>query len=96
MSDAKAMIRVLLDGDAPIGDRDDAAMDLEWCEGDNVIRALAEVASNEREDPGLIESAAESLGGILARAGLPYGEILEGLTAQGRARVTAILEARAK
>ncbi|MFB7428725.1 hypothetical protein ACFC0K_36180 [Streptomyces hydrogenans] len=69
-------------------------MDLEYNEGPEVIQALVQVTSDESEDSGLVESAAESLGGILARTNTSHDEILKSLTPQARGIVIDILKAR--
>ncbi|MEU1439301.1 hypothetical protein ABZ438_35275 [Streptomyces sp. NPDC005786] len=94
MTDANSLIRVLLNLDARFDERDDAAMDLESYDGSNVIFALAKIASDSEEDSGLVESAAESLGGVMARTGFRDERIIEGLTPDARVMVVEILNAR--
>ncbi|MFG2564318.1 hypothetical protein ACGFR6_02615 [Streptomyces sp. NPDC048567] len=94
MTDENSLIRVLLNLDARFDERDDAAMDLESYNGLNVISALAKIASDPREDPGLVDSAAESLGGVMARTGFRDAQIIEGLTPSARVMVISILNAR--
>ncbi len=63
------LISVLLDKSAPLGDRDDAAMDLEAFDDHTVQSALLEVLLNLEEDDGLVTTAAESYGQIWANSG---------------------------
>ena len=65
------LISVLLDKSAPLGDRDDAAMDLEAFDDQTVQSALLEVLLNLEEDDGLVTTAAESYGQIWANSGKP-------------------------
>lgn len=58
------LVDLLLDNDALLQDRDDAAMDLFEFDDDHVVQALLKVAKRENEDPVLLNSCGESLGSI--------------------------------
>jgi hypothetical protein len=65
----KGLIDVLLDQSAPLGDRDDAAMDLHVYDEPEVEEALLSVVLNHTEEEMLADSAGESLGEIWRRKG---------------------------
>ena len=59
------LISVLLDFDAPLDDRDDAAMDL--AEFDEALPVLLAIASRPSEDEMIVEKCGESIGEIWKR-----------------------------
>ena len=61
----EGLIRVLTDGNAPLGDRIDAASDLG--QFDSSLEALIEVATTGGEDEWLVEHCGESIGDIWKR-----------------------------
>jgi hypothetical protein len=63
----QGLISVLLDKDLPLGDRDDAAMDLEPFDQEEAEAALLSVVLDQSEDEDLIDSAGESLWAIWKR-----------------------------
>lgn len=63
----QGLIGVLLDKNAEIGDRDDAAMDLSSYDAPEVEAALIEIASDATVDEMILESAGESLAEIWIR-----------------------------
>jgi hypothetical protein len=90
------LISVLLDRDAREDERDDAAGDLEGYDGDEVIAALAHVASSPDEhDDTLLDTCGESLGGIWARTGMVQPEVYRALRKPARRMVFVIIEHRA-
>ncbi|MER8034936.1 hypothetical protein [Streptomyces hydrogenans] len=93
MPQPAGLISVLLDRTARIGERDDAAMDLEAYAGEHVVQALVEVASSPVEDDLVLASAAESLGQILARDGGFPEDLLESLQPAARRIVEEVLRA---
>ena len=66
-SQPQGLISALLDKSLPLGDRDDSAMDLEPFDQEEVEAALLSVVLDQGEDEVLIDSAGESLWGILKR-----------------------------
>lgn len=58
------LIEVLLDRDLTIGERDDAAMDLDEFDSDEVLNALFKASSNLGEDWGILDVCGESIGSI--------------------------------
>ncbi|MEU1471019.1 hypothetical protein ABZ434_22675 [Streptomyces sp. NPDC005761] len=89
----EGLISVLLDRAARIDERDDAAMDLEAYSGEHVVKALVEVASSPVEDELVLDSAAESLGRILARDGGCPEALLASLRPDAKRIVEEILRA---
>ncbi|MFD8688707.1 hypothetical protein [Streptomyces sp. NPDC059651] len=85
------LISVLLDRTARVDERDDAAMDLEWYSGDEVVEALLDVVGSPVEDELVLDSAVESLGRILARDGGYPEELLASLRPDVRHRVEEFL-----
>ena len=63
----EGLISVLLDRNAPFGDRDDAAMDLAAFETPESENALTSIVLDLTEDDDLVERAAESLADIWTR-----------------------------
>ena len=63
------LIAVLLDADAPFGDRDDAAMDLGGYDEPEAEVALTTIVVDAAEDEELIDTAGESLWQIWNRQG---------------------------
>jgi len=55
------LVAVLLDGEAPFGDRHDAAMDLAGYDEPEVWEALTRVKNDPNEEPDIIEEAEQSL-----------------------------------
>jgi hypothetical protein len=63
----EGLITVLLDRNAPFGDRDDAAMDLAAYETPEAENSLTSVVLDRTEDDDLVDRAAESLADIWTR-----------------------------
>ncbi|MFI6964513.1 hypothetical protein [Streptomyces sp. NPDC050255] len=87
------LISVLLNRAARVDERDDAAMDLEAYSGEHVVKALIDVTSSPVEDELVLDSAAESLGRILARDGGCPEELLASLRPDAKRMVEEILRA---
>lgn len=68
VSQPQGLISVLLDHSAEFGDRHDAAMDLAAFDDTNTVAALTQIKNDPREDPDIVEEAAQSLLEIHARA----------------------------
>ena len=60
----ETLITILLDSEASIADRDDAAMDLYEYDCDLVLNALVKVAKNSNDDPMVLNSCGESIASI--------------------------------
>ena len=61
----KLLIELLRDQDAPLADRDDAAMDLEnECDDDDTLKAFLDVAQNPQEDDFILDRCGEAIGTI--------------------------------
>lgn len=58
------LITILLDHEASLTERDDAAIYLEKYENDSVINALLLVAKNGNEDEMILNSCGESIGSL--------------------------------
>ncbi|MFJ6435384.1 hypothetical protein [Streptomyces sp. NPDC091416] len=87
------LISVLLNRAARVDERDDAAMDLEAYSGEHVVKALIDVTSSPVEDELVLDSAAESLGRILARDGGCPEELLVSLRPDAKRMVEEMLRA---
>jgi len=92
---ARALIAVLLDGNAREDERDDAAMDLSAFDEPEVHAALSRVATDPAEDQAVAGSAGESLAELWAAGGAVDREVFGKLTPAARAEATGILTARA-
>lgn len=90
---ASALIKVLLDRQARLDERDDAASDLESFDEPEVADALATVACSTEEDEVLVATAAESLAGIWGRAGTFPRAVFDALTPTARDEAAAKLAA---
>jgi hypothetical protein len=64
----EGLISVLLDQNAEVGDRDDAAMDLGSFDGPDVEAALLQVLLDHKENEILVETAAISFGELWIRS----------------------------
>jgi len=64
MDRVEMLIRVLLDKDAPIGDRDDAAMDLGQYNDQRALNALLKIATNPNEDSFIFDVCGESIASL--------------------------------
>ena len=58
------LVDLLLNNEASIADRDDAAMDLFEYDNDTALNALIKVAKNKDEDPVVLNSCGESIASI--------------------------------
>jgi hypothetical protein len=63
------LIKVLLDEDAELGDRDDAALDLAKYDDPDAEAALAQIACADRPDDDLADTAGQALAEIWCRRG---------------------------
>ena len=86
----EGLLSVLLDLKAPVGDRDDAAMDLSAF--DEALPALITIASREGEDPMVVESCGESIGEIWGRTGGFDRTVYLSLPAIAQAEISAFLD----
>ncbi|MGW6718094.1 hypothetical protein [Streptomyces sp. NPDC054995] len=93
VSQPAGLISVLLNRAARVDERDDAAMDLEAYSGEHVVKALIDVTSSPVEDELVLDSAAESLGRILARDGGCPEELLASLRPDAKRMVEEMLRA---
>ncbi len=90
---ASALIKILLDRQARLDERDDAASDLENFDEPEAAEALAAIACSTEEDEVLVATAGESLAGIWVRAGAVPPVTFEALAPAARAEAAAKLEA---
>jgi hypothetical protein len=90
---ASALIKILLDRQARLDERDDAASDLESFDEPEAAEALATVACSTEEDEVLVATAGESLAGIWVRAGVVPRATFEALAPPARAEAAAKLGA---
>lgn len=65
----EALRKILLELPANLGERDDAAMDLEAFDEPEAVQVLLKVGSNPNEDEMVLEKCGESLAGIWLRTG---------------------------
>ena len=86
------LIGVLLDTNAPEGDRDDAAMDLGKYDDPAAEAALRQVGSDARTPEVIADSCGDSLGEIWARQGRSDLSLLDGLTPPARVIAAAHIE----
>jgi hypothetical protein len=90
---ASALIKILLDPQARLDERDDAASDLENFDAPEVAEALATVACSTDEDDVLLATAGESLAGIWVRAGAVPRATFEALAPAAKVEAAAKLNA---
>ena len=81
----EGLLSVLVDPNAPDGDRDDAAMDLSGYDDPAVEAALRRIASDPTTHEDLADTCGDSLGEIWKRQGRNDAALLEGLTPAARA-----------
>jgi hypothetical protein len=91
---ARLLVKLLLDRQATVSERDDAAMDLADFGGEDVTAALAEVASDPDEDSTVAASCGESLAEIWIRSGSMDRRILDRMTRPARSEAVSLIEAR--
>ncbi len=92
---AGQLLAILADPAAPEGDRDEAAMDLEFFPGPLVEPSLVRIIREEGYSSVLAQVCAESLAGIWARENHIDPEFFGELTGPARDEVIGILSARA-
>jgi hypothetical protein len=95
MDQPAGLISVLLNTDARLDERDDAAMDLAEFDGAEVLGALVAVASTAGEDPLLLDTCGASIGEIWARQGVVDAAVVARVRAEARAILLANLQALA-
>jgi hypothetical protein len=88
---AEQLIALLLNKEARLDERDDAAMDLAGFDDAKVIAALAVVGSDEAEDDLLLASCGTSLAEIWARRGNVDENVLQHLTPAARRETSGTL-----
>lgn len=88
------LISVLLDPHAPLGDRDDAAMDLGRFPTAEVESALLKIARNTAEDENVLDSAGESLAEIWSSRQDAPVELIASLAPPAHRIAVATLKAR--
>ena len=88
------LISVLLDRNAPFGDRHDAAMDLGAFETPESENALISIVSDRTEDDDLVETAAESLAEIWVHTRRFDRDVLARLPDAANPIVFAVLDGR--
>lgn len=81
------LIKILLDRDASIADRDDAAMDLS--EFDEALDILIEVASDESDNAVVLGSCGSSIAEIWRRLGLYDTDAYNALSSPARDEIKA-------
>jgi hypothetical protein len=86
------LIGVLLNPDARIDERDDAAMDLAAFPGDRALQALATVTTSSEEPDILQVSAADSIGEIWLQLGRGDLGLVDAMTAEARRAISPIVE----
>ena len=89
------LISVLLNQNAELGDRDDAAMDLGLFDEGEAEQALSVVACDPKTDEDLLDSCAESLAEIWSRRQEVPVDVLVKLPQLGRRIAIATLRAKA-
>lgn len=85
------LLQVLKDFIAPMGDREDAARDLELYFEPEVEAALFSIGIDQKVDSGLADSVGESLAGIWCRKGKVNKEDLEKLHPAAKMIACAII-----
>ena len=86
----EGLLSVLVDLSAPVGDRDDAAMDLSAF--DEALPTLIAIASREGEDSMIVESCGESIAEIWKRTDGFDRTIYLALPAAARSEISALLD----
>lgn len=86
------LIEILLDHNARLDERDDAAMDLYATDEPEALEALIKIASNSDEDLLLLTSSGESIGEILIRKQNLDTMILKKMQKQALAEALAIIK----
>ena len=88
------LIEILLDSNASLAERDDAAIDLSNFDEDAVLVALIEVGTNEQEDEVLLASCGESIAEIILKRKIKPGDILQKLAIPAQNEAKALIEAK--
>lgn len=83
------LVNVLLDQEATLSERDDAAMDLSDYDNDESLAALVKVGSSIDESPTLQSSCGESIASIWKRRKAFDPDVYARLTASARAEIDA-------
>lgn len=94
MQQPRGLISVLLDEEAELGDRDDAAMDLGGYDEAEAEEALMSVACRPGTDPLLAETCGESLGEIWSRRVALNRDGLKRLARVAKDSALGVIEAR--
>jgi hypothetical protein len=95
MQQPGGLIGVLLNREARLDERHDAAMDLAQHDEPAALDALIVVASDAAADPELLDSCGESIAEIWARRGCADAKVLARLRDEARVILLATLEALA-
>lgn len=90
----KCLCDVLLDVEANLADRDDAAMDLGEFNEDLALEVLCKVASNSSEDETLLASCGESAAQIWLRRGFCNVEVLKQFQQVAMAEALALIRTK--
>jgi HEAT repeat protein len=90
MSKLTQLIEILLDRQARIDERDDAAIDLGSFDDESALQALVIVASDASESEIVLASCGESIGSIWQRRATWSQELLEKMTPTARREIKAI------
>lgn len=91
-SSIRDQISVLVDPEARIDERDDAAMDLGNTASTEALSALVDVASNAEEDETLLQSCGESIAQIWLALGRYDPDIWERLALPARRDAQGLLQ----
>jgi hypothetical protein len=85
------LIDVLLDSNATVSERDDAAMDLFEYDNNDALTALIKVAKNKDEDPIILNSCGESIGSIWVKSNNFDINCYDNLTKQAQVGINIVL-----
>lgn len=86
-SDVERLVKILLDKDALIEDRDDAAMDLGAFNDDKALNALIQVGTDETEHDIILWSCGASISDIWLKRGSYNRIVLDSLSKKARQEV---------
>ena len=94
MINVDGLLKVLLDPNVRVDERDDAAMDLGEADADRALEALVKVGSDPSTDETVLASCGESIGQIWVRRGTRSRESWDALQPAARSELQGYLKAR--